>query len=177
MSADGGSLRQLTRSPAHDRYPAWSPDGKRIVFYSQRIAPGRFYVVSADSGELQGEEPRALTEEEAGNVAAWSPDGRWIAGNVSSKMSLISPEGGEILPLAPRVAVPIWSSDARTLYYKGGDRGDIWRISVSGGEPELLVRFEDPERPSTRWEWASDGKSFYFTLTEYEGDVWAMELQ
>ncbi len=177
MSADGGSLRQLTKNPAHDRYPAWSPDGKQIVFYSQRTVPGRFFIASTDQGELQGEKPRPLTEEESGSVAAWSPDGRWIAGGVPSELSLISLDGREIRTLLPTAAVPIWSSDGRTLYYKGGDRGNIWRISVSGGEPELLVRFEDPERPSTRWEWAADGKRFYFTITEYEGDVWVMEVQ
>jgi len=176
MSADGGSVRQLTHHPAHDRYPAWSPDGKQIVFYSGRTSPGRLFIVSADKGELQGEEPKPLTEEESAG-SAWSPDGRWIAGAVSSKLSLISPDGSEIRTLVPQGGVPIWSSDGHTLYYKEWDQGDIWRISVSGGEPELLVHFEDPERPCIRGDWASDGKRFYFTLTEYEGDVWVMELQ
>lgn len=53
----------------------------------------------------------------------------------------------------------------------------LGELSRGGGEPELLVHFEDPERPSIRSEWASDGKRFYFTLTEHEGDVWVMELQ
>jgi Tol biopolymer transport system component len=132
MSADGGSLRQLTRNPAHDRYPKWSPDGKQIVFYSQRTSPGRFFILSADQGELQGEEPKPLTEEESGAQAAWSPDGRWIAGNVSSKVSLISPEGREVRTLGPQRGVPIWSSDGQTLYYKGTgtDQGLIWCMSV-----------------------------------------------
>jgi TolB protein len=179
MSPDGGSVRQLTRDPAPDKFPTWSPDGKQIVFYSERASPkGRLYVISADKGELQGEEPRPLTEGASGFTAAWSPDGRWIAAGVPDRWSLtlIAPAGGEIRTLTPQNAFPLWSADGRSLYYKERGRG-IWRISVSGGEPELLVRFDDPLRPPRRNEWASDGKRFYFTRTEYEGDVWVMELQ
>jgi hypothetical protein len=53
---------------------------------------------------------------------------------------------------------------------------DIWRVAVSGGKPELLVRFDDSPQAGQPSEWASDGQRFYFTLTEYEGDVWVMEL-
>jgi len=180
MSADGGSLRQLTHHPAPDRFPTWSPDGRQIVFVSERNAPtlpGRFFIVSADQGELEGEEPKPLTEGESCCRAAWSPDGRWIAGGVApAKLSLIAPDGAEIRTLQAETRFPLWSSDGRILYYKERGRG-IWRIAVSGGEPELLVRFDDPERPTIRNEWASDGKRFYFTRTEYEGDVWVMELQ
>ena len=50
-------------------------------------------------------------------------------------------------------------------------------MALSGRAPELLVRFDDPERPTLRPEWATDGRRFYFTRTEYEGDVWVMELE
>ncbi len=174
MSADGGSVRQLTHHPAHDRYPAWSPDGKQIVFFSERTS-GRFFIVSADKGELQGEEPKPLTEGGSGGVAAWSPDGRWIAGIASGKPALIAPDGSAIRTLPAGSGRPLWSSDGHALYYREEDA--IWRISISGGEPELLVRFDDSERPTIRPEWASDGKRFYFTRTEYEGDIWVLELQ
>ena len=171
MSADGGSLRQLTRHPGPDKYPTWSPDGKQIIFYSERNAPeGRLFVVSADKGELQGEEAKQFLEAPA-FWPAWSPDGRWIAAG----LTLFAPDGREIRRLAPGFGYPLWSSDGRTLYYR--QMRDIWRVAVSGGKPELLVRFDDPERPASRPEWASDGKRFYFTLTEYEGDVWVMDLQ
>ena len=28
-----------------------------------------------------------------------------------------------------------------------------------------------------RPEWSADGENFYFTLTEFESDVWVMELE
>ena len=36
MDADGGNPRRLTNNPARDYAPSWSPDGKRIVFVSDR---------------------------------------------------------------------------------------------------------------------------------------------
>lgn len=59
-----------------ERFPAWSPDGARIAFVSDRVEPGIFhlYVANADGSGLT-----ALT---SGDVTAdwpeWSPDGEWI---------------------------------------------------------------------------------------------------
>ena len=50
-------------------------------------------------------------------------------------------------------------------------------IPAQGGEPSLLVRFDDPARPSSRPEFVTDGKRFYFTIPERESDIWQMELK
>jgi Tol biopolymer transport system component len=39
VNPDGTGLTRLTTDPARDIYPKWSPDGKRIVFQSDRGAP------------------------------------------------------------------------------------------------------------------------------------------
>jgi Tol biopolymer transport system component len=36
VNANGDRLRQLTNNPAQDRYPAWSSDGRKIAFQSDR---------------------------------------------------------------------------------------------------------------------------------------------
>ena len=48
MNADGSGQRRLTRNPAFDGGPAWSPDGRRIAFVSNRDGSYEVYVMNAD---------------------------------------------------------------------------------------------------------------------------------
>jgi hypothetical protein len=49
-------------------------------------------------------------------------------------------------------------------------------MPVAGGRPRLLLRFDDPARPSNRFEFASDGARFYFTLEDRQSDIWVAEI-
>src|SRR6266567_3055072 len=71
----GGEPRQLTASPKHDRHPRWSPDGKWIVFESNRSGAFQLYLIAADGGEAR---PLTTISTEA-TQPVWSPDGRNIA--------------------------------------------------------------------------------------------------
>jgi Tol biopolymer transport system component len=87
IRTDGGTRRQLTDDAAKDRGPRWSPDGKRIAFYSARGGKYDAWVVGADGTGL-----RQITTEQSGAMPAWSPDG--------SRLSLLSSEGSFILDLS-----------------------------------------------------------------------------
>jgi TolB protein len=65
MNADGSGQRNLTRSPAYDGNPAWSPDGRKIAFGRA----GEVYVMNAD-GSGQRNLTRSPWNESS---AAWSP--------------------------------------------------------------------------------------------------------
>jgi dipeptidyl aminopeptidase/acylaminoacyl peptidase len=71
----GGTPRQLTRSPKHDRHPTWSPDGKWIAFESNRGGEFQVWTIPLDGGE-----PRQVTSIATGATQpVWSPDGKNIA--------------------------------------------------------------------------------------------------
>src|SRR5262249_8993218 len=64
--------RRLTQSPGLDARPAWSPDGTRIAFTSNRDGNYELYVIDADGSNL-----RNITSHPArDDYAAWHPDGR-----------------------------------------------------------------------------------------------------
>jgi dipeptidyl aminopeptidase/acylaminoacyl peptidase len=83
MNADGSAQQNLTRNVAQDDSPAWSPDGQKIVFVSNRDGKpeGQFapetdiHVMNADGSVQQN-----LTRNPAGEGnPVWSPDGQQIA--------------------------------------------------------------------------------------------------
>ena len=43
MNADGSNMTRLTQGSVPDAFPVWSPDGKRIAFYSERDGNGEIY--------------------------------------------------------------------------------------------------------------------------------------
>jgi Tol biopolymer transport system component len=55
MSPDGSGRVRLTNNAAHDAYADWSPDGQRIVFYSDRDGSGNkdreIYSMNADGSD------------------------------------------------------------------------------------------------------------------------------
>ncbi len=73
----GGPPRQLTTNRASDTSPAWSPDGKRIVFVSRREGDGakQLYVIRVDGGEAE----RATDMPLSVSDPKWLPDGKRIA--------------------------------------------------------------------------------------------------
>jgi len=70
MSAGGSDVRRLTDSPSRvDEDPAWSPDGKRIAFQSDRDGNYEIYTVNAD-----GSDPVRLTDQRGGDYwPSWGP--------------------------------------------------------------------------------------------------------
>jgi len=77
VNADGSGLQSLTRDVVAAQ-PAWSPDGRKIVYSvlsgDERDRKGQIYVINAD-----GSSPNALTSrEETAQFPIWSPDGRYI---------------------------------------------------------------------------------------------------
>lgn len=53
INTDGSGLTNLTRHPANDAAPIWSPDGRYIAFVSNRGGPRQLYVMRADGSDVR----------------------------------------------------------------------------------------------------------------------------
>ena len=144
-NADGSATRRLTTTGV-ERFPAWSPDGTRLAFVSQRDDATRatvhLYVVNGDGSGLQrltGDAPRLIL-----GPPAWSPDGARLAviahrpGSGTADVLLVSTTGGQRW-LTDDIAVEQqvqWAAPDRVVY---ATTLGIAELNVDAGRPRLLV--------------------------------------
>ena len=74
INPDGSHLLNLTRNPANDFWPEWSPDGRQIAFVSDRDGHQQIYLMNTDGSALV----RLTHSSEQDYAPAWSPDGTCI---------------------------------------------------------------------------------------------------
>jgi dipeptidyl aminopeptidase/acylaminoacyl peptidase len=75
VSSSNPAVRQLTNAKKSSQSPAWSPDGSKLAFISDRSDKRQIYLINPLAGEAE-----ALTALEDGvGSFEWSPDGRQIA--------------------------------------------------------------------------------------------------
>jgi Tol biopolymer transport system component len=159
---DGSEMRKLTHTKAYDSFPAWAPDGRRIVLVSDRRAVGKLWVVNADGRGL-----RRLTRGESKDAdPAWSPKGSLIACASTARppgIWLVRPDGTHARPLRRRGVgggAPSWSPNARQIAFAARCAQDalhtcVYAISASGTRRRQLTRpaNDDDWAPA----WSPDG--------------------
>src|SRR6185436_12695639 len=164
------NLVNLTKdSVTDDSQPAFSPDGQRIAFRSERDGGG-IYVMNAN-----GESPVRVSD--FGYSPSWTPDGGkllvgtekipqpstrptksqlWVIDLKSGQRQRIS-EGDALQPTSSphHKRIAYWSRPDRY-----GQREHIWTIPVSGGTP---VAVTDGSSTDLNPVWSPDGKYLYFS--------------
>ncbi|MFI5234113.1 MAG: Ig-like domain-containing protein [Gemmatimonadales bacterium] len=75
MDADGGNARRLTSDSAAEVHPAWTPDGKAIVYTAIGKDRDQLMLINSDGSNRR---PLSPTNLSAGNPAV-SADGKWVA--------------------------------------------------------------------------------------------------
>ncbi len=136
-----GPPRQLTDQPGDCAHPAFSPDGKFIVY--QRIVDENRDLWTIP---VRGGQSVRFTEDPAADMnPAWSPDGSavafvsergegcglWVAsvrdGRPAGPARLIDTE-------AVQAHAPVWSADGSTIFFVGvDDRGsEVWMVPADG---------------------------------------------
>jgi serine/threonine protein kinase len=111
IRSDGRGLRQLTDTPYRDRYPRWSPDGKRMAFRSNRSGDIQIWVMKADGSDL-----KQLTYASGKDfwLPVWSPDGKTLTVGVTG-------EGTYVFD-----AYKSWMEESPTKLPPFNENGDSW---------------------------------------------------
>jgi len=165
LDLDSGTLTQVTHGDYDADEPAWSPDGTRIAFTSNRTEnpDGNYntdiWVVVADPQSAPGEPQQITTGEGADTSPAWSPDGRLITHTsvidpaamlyATAHLAVSSATGGETQVLTAAldrmVFRPRFAPDGRHVWFLLEDSGErnLARMRPGGGKVERMVTGRD----------------------------------
>ena len=188
MPADGGTPERITEDPGQERGALWSPDGRTLSYFlSGGGSRDGLWVISRDATDRWGT-PRRVWDVAA--LGHWSSDGRmlltvrghaiWLVPVAGGSPRLVYQPGDTVTEALP-AGIALWSLDGRSVYFKAADRegrASIWGVPITGGRPRLLVRFDNPAKPSYRQDlWHTDGRRFFFTINERQSDIYVAELE
>ena len=181
MNADGTGQRQLTAGARSNYGPSVSPDGRYVVFVSNR-AGGAFNIWRMDA---DGGNPLRLTAGRGENFPHVTPDGRWVVyatvgGGQDAAVWKISVDGGEPLRLTSRPASwPFVSPDGKSFVCTYGEgpfnANRLAVVPIEGGEPVRLYEIAPTFRLNTVW--LPDNRGIaYLDARTGTANVWVQPL-
>jgi serine/threonine-protein kinase len=153
------TLTRLTFDGGIDAYPAWTPDGRRLVFSSGQARAGNLYWQAADG---TGTVERLTESPNLQSVTGVSPDGTRVifteyAAKTGEDILQLQLDGRQVTPLVQTPFAErngIISPDGRWLAFESNDSGqnevyvrpfpDVhrghWQVSTGGGTRPLWAR-------------------------------------
>jgi Tol biopolymer transport system component len=197
-----GSINQVTTHEALDYNPVISPDGKWVVFTSERLGNPKIFIQSLE----EKSEARLLIDHESSmqDQAVISPEGNWIVFTsthegqsdiyrlpfqpidtltIDDAINLTHDKGGDFRPsFSPDGSQIVFSSDrnhpikAHPYFVFAMTRtGDIYSMSIDGGNLKRLTTNDDWDGSPC---YSTDGKKiFYYSGPRNSTRIFSMNLE
>jgi Tol biopolymer transport system component/DNA-binding winged helix-turn-helix (wHTH) protein len=166
--------RSIASSSRMQEDPAFSPDGRKIAFLSDRSGPREIWVT-----ELDTETSTQLTHFGAvGGSPSWSPDGLQIAFDSEQGVYVISADGGVPRRITANGLVPTWSRDGNSIYFASERSGEflIWKVLAATGETQSHPAIQVTQGGGFRALESSDGKYLYYAKGRGKSGLWRRNL-
>jgi len=177
VPVEKGDIRNLTNSPGvADRYPAWSPDGKRIAYFSDES--GEYALHIADQSGLGATEKIPLDNPPSFYYSpVWSPDGKKIA-YTDARLNLWYMDLEKKTPVKvdtdtyskpERTLDPTWSPDSRWIAYTRQLRNHFRAVFIYSVEENKSRQVTDGMSDARYAVFDPNGELLYFTASTDTG--------
>jgi Tol biopolymer transport system component len=178
----------LTTGGFSDSTPCWMPDGKALLFMSNRRGSEDIWKLT-----LGTTNPVRLTRGPgSARMPEISPDGQWIALRVTNEkgtyVCVMRPDGSDLHPLVPQItekftysALPGWSRDSSRLAFqamgKDGKNGIALAVmDPATGTARAIEILDLPGQHAARPNWSPDGRFIvYEAVSEGSWDLWVTD--
>ena len=162
---DPADERPIIRSSGREKSPVYSPDGTRIANIGDQTGSDEIYLCAAEGGNCV--QLTRLNGSRIGRLR-WSPDGKSLIFDASSdhgsEVFLMTAAPGSkptrVLLNAGNASI---SNDGKRIYFQS--RGQLWKATIQGANPETIVRQMDAGQPvesaDGKWIFFRSGRSFY----------------
>jgi uncharacterized repeat protein (TIGR01451 family) len=186
MNGDGAGQARLTNNPAVDREPAWSADGRRVAFTSNRDGNFEIYVMNADgSGQA-----RLTNDPLVDAQPAWSPDGQKLVftrgpgrlSSVNNEIYTMNADGSGQTNITNspdnELDGAAWSPDGQKIVFSRVDAGSVGVLYIMNPDGSQVTPILSPGFYVGMPNWSPDGVKLALVadLTEphTEGDIGVM---
>jgi Tol biopolymer transport system component len=198
LSTDDGTEKTLIDHPATDFNPLWMPDGKNIIFFSDRTGTVSAWSQKVSDGTADGEE-KLIMDLNRLSPKTIIPNGdlyiSFLEGGHDVYNAIIDPESGKVISAPKRVVetnvgwngAACFSPDGKIMAYVSqrgvldptfswGQQSLILRDIQTGEERELIPRSSQLVRGRTRLKWSPDSDEILFVGRDQTGPPGAYVL-